>query len=304
MRHSTRIFLCAVALISVLALTIGGCGGSNDGVLPTGTARIIMVDAPPSALQELHVTLMGFHLFRHSAPETIILDADDLPGRLDLLDLADNPLVFEGVSIPSGNYTHARLPIDPSATGNTLRTADGVEHPWTLAAHDAEGNINVIEIFHVDPGENFALLVDFCAAASVYQSPTGAWTLRPIVFVQKLEDPDTTVADLASMQGTVLDRGGQPLQVARDQVLGLIIEIDHRENRRVTLTEIDPATGEFMIPNIPAGRYRASVRPVDARWETTGSPLPLQTREGVHDYVVIRVARGEARHSIALTVNQ
>lgn len=305
MRHNTGICLCAIAVVFVLALTIGGCGGSDDAILPTGTARIIMVDAPPSALQELHVTLTGLHLFRHSGPETIILDENDLPGRIDVLDLADNPLVFEDVSIPSGNYTHARLLIDPDAPGNVLRTADGVEHPWVLDPHGAYNSMTLIGWeFRVEPGENIALLVDFCAAASVYQSPAGAWTLRPIVFFWKLHDPDTTVADLASLQGTVLDRDGRPLQVARNQVLGLIIEMDHRENRRVTVTEIDPATGEFEIPHLPNGRYRVSVRPVDARWETTGPPLPLQTRDGVRDYVVLRIARGEVRQNIMLTMDQ
>lgn len=301
MRHSTCICLCALMLTVLIALSISGCSSSSeDAVRPAGTARVIVVDAPPSALQSLHVQFEALHLFSHSASETTILDASDLPGHIDLLDLAENPIVFEGVRVPSGTYTHARMPVVADSPGNVLRTADGIERPWRLTPRDADGNIEVIKFFNVEAGENLTLLVDICAAASVYRPAQGGWNLRPIIFVQKLDDPTVTVADLARVEGTVLDRAGNPIgPLAADAVVGVIVERD-TDLRRVTVTEADPATGEFTIPNLPPGRYRFSARIADQRWDATGPKLPLQGVEA--DHVVLRMTSGQQRQ-LDLTID-
>ena len=303
MRHAIAIWLCYMMMLALIALMIGGCGGTQDAVRPTANARIIIAGAPPSALQALNVDLQELQLFSHSAPATVILDEADLPDHINLLDLADDPIVMENVRVPTENYTAVRLLINETSPQNTLRTADGEEHRWTMDKRDADGNMRVIKQFQVVPDEQIVLLIDFRAEASVHRSITGEWILRPLVFVHKLNDPTTTVPDLASLRGTVLDRSGQPLQATQGQVVGVIVEREGGDRRVVTVTEADPETGEYRVPYIQRGRYLVSVRMADQRWEVTGPPLPLDTAAGPQDVQVVNLAEGQSR-VINLTADQ
>jgi hypothetical protein len=72
-----------------------------------------------------------------------------------------------------------------------------------------------------------------------------------------------------TVKGTVV-RGGQPLPVSKTGVLQVTLRPDLGEGEQYTpkVAECDRATGQFVIPDVPPGKYKVGVEQFDPNPQT------------------------------------
>jgi len=286
-RPGTMVVWALVGVIMSAAL-LGGCGGSGDETkVPTATARIVLVDAPARQIRELHVRISAIELVNRANAAVKLLGTDDLPPDIELVGLRNSPLELGRVEVPEGFYTEARVLLSVEPNAHRLRTQDGRVHSVALTSDDPEGEVRVVRRFRVTAGEDFTLLLDFAAAASVFQpAPGGPWLIRPTVFVHALDDP---MPRLGSAQGSVLDRAGEPIRPEPGTAVGVYIWRGNLEGTLVSVSEVSGDDGGFSLPALVPGDYTLTVRRSNRRWEPVGDPLPL-------------LVNGEAANSISFRV--
>lgn len=265
MKRIGMVLAAIIVLFGVGLMT--GCDGDGDAnPVPTAPVRIMLVDAPYDAVQELHVGLESVQLARRSHPRITLLHEAELPDDVDVIATGQNPLILGTVEVPVGEYTFAELQVDADAA-NRVRLADGSEHPLTYEAPTGEGS-NLVLPFDVVAGEQKTLLFDFSAAASVREE-NGNWILRPQIFSQYIESD----VQFGSMRGVVREVDGQRVEAPE----GLILGVEMRTQgglRPIARTQVSPDDGVFVLPKIAPDNYTIEVKLFTATWEdVVGDPL-------------------------------
>lgn len=275
----------AVALFAV-ALVLIGCGGDDggDSARGTGTARVVLTDAPMSDVREVHVHITRVEAISQGGAQTLVTDAD-IPDDIELIGLAANPLLLGQPLIPAGDYTQIRMILDAGAGENWIIDGDGVRHDLTVPSGPQTGAKLVTGAFSVANGETITILLDFNAAASVHEAgQSGQWIMRPTIFASVV---DTTELDFGTVQGTVLGEDGLPLPVEEGEILGVFVETPFDP---VAVAQVDPEDGSFEIPAILVGRYSVRVRYADPDdWEPITGPLDLLVDGDIQEQIVINL---------------
>lgn len=278
MARGTRVSIAAVGMLAILMLC--GCGGGDNGPDPTPTARvqIMLVDAPASRIEELHVKLDSVQVARRSMGTITLLRADQLPAETDLIAAGRNPVLLGTVDIPAGTYTFARLGIDGTSPVNRVRLSDGSVHSFVGFDQRPQLGAHLNGSFRVVAGQDMTLLFDVAAAASVRETPAG-WVLAPQVFSQYIERG----VQFGGLEGVISTSDGSPLEPRDGQVLGVFLR-SQGTGEMISVAEVCCETGEYVMPKLVPGVYRLRVQYADTEWLPVGEPLL--------DGGIVRVAAG------------
>ncbi len=289
MGNMTRICLLWLAAgVLVVVGVLGGCGGSDGGVTPTGTLRVALTDAPDDQIAELHVHITSIQLSNRAEAAIVLLSDRDIPDDIDLVGLEDNPLMLGDVNVRVGRYSEIRVLLADEPGSHWLRLADGTVHPVALREGDVEGGTRLVEPFELPAGQAMTLLIDFMAAPSVYPRTQGdEWEMQPMIFAQGVDGANPNYARIT---GTVRDRGGQALEAPPGQIVGVFIQ--NQIGELVAVADVTGTPGPFTVPRVVPGRYALKVRYTTALWEPQSDPLPLVVGAQVQNFVQVRTQPG------------
>ncbi len=274
----------SVGVLVVFAFVLMGCSGDGDGDLEgTGTARVVLTDAPMSDVQEVHVHITRVEVVSSGEGVRTLLTDADIPDDIELIALAQDPLLLGQPLIPAGQYTQVRLILDAAPGANYIIDGDGVRHDLTVPSGSQTGAKLVTGEFTINEGEVVTILLDFHAAASVHQAgASGQSIMRPTIFASVLSGSDLS---FGTVRGTVLDEAGDPLPVPTDEVLGVFLDTTFGS---VAVAEVDPEDGSFEVPAVLAGEYDLRVRYADPDdWEPISSPLDMLVGGDIQQFITI-----------------
>jgi len=282
--RSPAVVLLALAVVSV-GLVLGGCGGGDDDVSGTGTARVVLTDAPMSNVDEVHVKITRIEVVGQAGAQVLLNDRD-IPDDVELIALGANPLLLGQRELPAVQYTQIRMILDNTPGANYIIDSEGERHDLTIPSGAQSGVKLVTGAFEVVDGQIITILLDFNAAASVHQAgQSGQWIMRPTVFANVVRGADL---DLGTIRGTVLDEAGAPIVAPDGRVLGVFIETPFGT---VGVAEVDPVDGSFELPAVIAGPYNLRVRYADPlTWQPIGDPLDLVVNSTIQQLLAITLA--------------
>jgi predicted small lipoprotein YifL len=279
-----------IASSAVTVASLAACGGGGPPASPPpqaatqGTVAVAaMTDAPSCGLDAVYVSIGKIRFHQDANAESAANGWTDLSfspaKRVNLLNPAS---VLSGVTsslgevaLPVGVYTQLRVVLDGNAAGtaNAVK-ANGAatETPLETAAVLASDGIKLSIDLRVETGGKTDLVVDFDACAST-QRRGAAYVLKPLA--------RAVPATLNGIAGYV-DKAA----------LGSGVVITAQQGGAIFTTTVpNPATGEFVLPRLAAGRYDVVVQatgratavigavPVDpastVAVSTVAAPIPL-----------------------------
>ncbi len=247
MNHRISCVLFATALGALM--TLGGVTGCSDSTNPGqpqyGTLRMNLVDAPADLQGVESLVVIFSRVIVHRSAEAdsahegwFTILADTLPEderTFDLLQLVNGVFATLGeVELEAGHYTQVRIMLE-----RAVLTVDGVVQSLFIPSGDETG-IKLVGGFSVAPDVVTDLTVDFDVARSLIEAPPGSgnYILRPTIrLVQS--------ALAGAIAGTVTPLGIGAVISALDPVSG----------ETVATTLVDPTTGGYLLPALPAGTY-------------------------------------------------
>jgi len=261
---------CALAAAAVL----GGCGGgSGEGVIPTGTVRLVLTDVPAADLAEMHVRISRIEISNRAEATRVLLEDEDIPDDIDLLAIGDTPMLLGSLDLREGRYSEVRVLLSDRAGANWVRETNGTVHTLTPPLRDPEGGTRLVDAFHLQAGTTVTLLMDFNAAASVYpRLPGEPWAVRPMIFAQGLPGADPPLGGIA---GVVTERDGDPLEAPAGRILAVFVQ--NAAYKLVSVAEVSLTDGSFAVPQIVPGNQILTVRYTTPDWDEnlTSDPLPI-----------------------------
>lgn len=180
MSRRTRLSLIATILsLAVLGVWIVACDGSDSPTgLKQGTLRVEMKDQP-AELAEVNVYIAGLTVKRVDNP--VVQIATDI-GRVDLLTIVDTPTLLATAAVTPGQYEFIMIDLDESQSG-VLEVGAVEEEPLQIPSEE----IKVLAGFEVREDGTTTLTLDFDAAASLMELPTGEWLMTPVIIMENVD---------------------------------------------------------------------------------------------------------------------
>jgi len=183
MRPSLRTFsLLALPALTTLALTVA-CGGSGGSSTPapvaTGSAAIILTDAPSDQWSAVEVVVTKITLLNKADHAREVVAFEGATARINLVDLDSVGELLATAQLPVGTYDALRVTIDPGSV--SLVKADGTTVP---AGQVHVNGANVLVHLETDlvvtaAGSN-AVQIDFDLGHPLFlvQLPNGDWVMN------------------------------------------------------------------------------------------------------------------------------
>ncbi len=294
-------------IVASLALVLAGCsggggsatglpdGGSDGTVDTSGTVRVLLSDAPTDALSEVWVNILRVELVPADEGPVVALESGELPGRFELLGLADNPLELGVVEAPAGAYDQVRLVL--AATGHTVVTGETEYELRVPSGAETGVKVNFPNgTFEVAEGQT-TLLLDFLAGPSVHAAgQSGQWIMRPVI---NGSTPDRDEPEFGSIDGTVLYEDGSVPQPLDGRPPAVFVHGEHALN----LGEIDTESGDFDIPSLLAGEYELEVGWLGDQGRRHDGELLIVTDDEASEEIEVRV-EADTPLTLDLTVRE
>ncbi len=292
------------ALLSLVALLVGGCAGLNDGAAGTNRVTVLLTgSAAPSVSvaaqpegptpDALHVTFGRVDLV--PAEETgggVITVYDGDPVTYDVLSLTDGTTAELGqaVDVPPGTYDQVRFIVERA----TLSFCDDVD-PDSCEVFDVfvpSGaqtgiKVNVQPPLILADGANQTLIVDFDVERAIVETPPGSgnYLLKPTAL--------RVISEAGAFEGRVQDVEQIGLEGVSVEVYPAgLTEAERNEGNLVVATSSD-GDGYFAFIALLAGPYdlsfsldgyqSASVEDVEVVVGETTSPGPVTLEQTVTD---------------------
>jgi len=251
--------------ISLLALSITGCGGSSSQA--PGSVRVALTDAPACGFDAVNVTVRKLRIHQSSSATENGSGWTDItltPARkINLLDLNNGITEDLGeVPLAAGHYTQLRLVLDKNSSNNanTVVPTGGVE--TTLDTPSAvQSGIKLIHEFDVAPEQRTDLALDFDACKSIVKRGNGTYGLKPVIKVIPYV--------LNGIDGFI-----------DTTLLGSNIKVTAQQNGEVVRSTAPKATGEFFLTRLPAGSYDVVVT-ADGHATTIIADVPVANSTSV-----------------------
>ncbi len=160
-----------LAPVLVLAAILASCGGGDSGTTPTGTAQVLLTDAPNGELDNVLVTVKAiwFHTSDAAGPD----DSGWLrfplatPRTVDLARLTDGTTfpVFDAITLPVGHYRQILVFLAPTEDNayhspyNNEVIDNGSAYP--LRVPGAAHGLRLAGSFRIVEGGTLRLAIDF-----------------------------------------------------------------------------------------------------------------------------------------------
>jgi hypothetical protein len=239
------------ALLSLVALLVGGCAGLNDDAAGTNQVTVLLTDAPAADATHLLVTFSRVDLV--PAEETgggIVTVYDGEPLTYDILTLTNGTTeeLGQAVDVPDGTYDQVRFIID----GATLWFCDDAVEPtcedfdvFVPSGAQTGLKVNVQPPLILGGGANQTLVVDFDVERAIVETPPGSgnYLLKPTSL--------RVVSEAGAIAGSVVDGDGGALGDVRVEVY----PVGSTEVDDLVVATTSEADGSFAFIALLPGAY-------------------------------------------------
>lgn len=183
MRPSLKTFsLLALPALTTLALTVA-CGGSGGSSTPapvaTGSASIILTDAPSDQWSAVEVVVTKITLLNKADHTREVVAFEGATAKINLVDLDSVGELLATAQLPVGTYDALRVTIDPASVN--LVKADGTTVPASSVHVNGAGVLVRLEtdLVVTATGSN-AVQIDFDLGHPLFlvQLPNGDWVMN------------------------------------------------------------------------------------------------------------------------------
>lgn len=235
MRSSLRtLSLLAVPSLTALALTLA-CGGTSSGSssstapVPTGTAAIILTDAPSDQWSAIEVVVTKVTLLNKTDHTKEVVAFQGTTAKINLVDLDSVGELLATAQIPVGTYDALRITIDPASVN--LVKADGTAVP-SSQVHVPVPVVTVAlsaDLVVTTSGSN-AVQLDFDLGHPLFlvQLPNGDWVMNLQVRHRPNEGGMMAMTRmmLRHRRGTIASVGATSFVLRTDSGNDLTIHVD------------------------------------------------------------------------------
>ena len=275
--------------LSALALCLA-CGGSSSSPAtptstPTGTAAIILTDAPSDQWSAIEVVVTQVAFLNKADHNKEVVAFEGATTKLNLVDLDSVGELLATAKIPVGSYDALRITIDPTSVN--LVKADGTAVPSSqVRVNGASVVVKLSSDLVVTENGNNAVQLDFDLAHPLFlvQLPNGDWVMNLQVKHRPNANGMLGMAQLAfrHRKGTLASVGATSFVLHTDSGNDLTVKVD----TGAWFFDADTKTvGSF------AGLVAGKNALVSLRMQSDGSlyavrvwygvnPLPVWTPEG------------------------
>jgi hypothetical protein len=263
---SSRVVPVLACIAIGAAALLAGCGGGGSSP-STGTANVMLADAPSCGYDHVYVTVDHVEISSDGNRWTTIPVGSGL-GRIDLLSLNGGTLISLGVApLSAGTYQQVRLVL--VANGNAAPWANAVVLSGTAAEipldtpSGQQSGYKIIGPFTVAAGATADLVLDFNACKSiVVAGASGQYLLKPVV---------TAIAESVAGKVSGTTVASSHVYAEQQSSTGPVV---------VTGAVADPTTGAFTLsPILESG----TGGPVDV---VIVPPPPASGTAGYATYIV------------------
>lgn len=183
MRPSLKaLSLLAAPALTTLALTVacgGGSGSSTPAPVATGSASIILTDAPSDQWSAVEVVVTKVTLLNKADHTKEVVAFEGATAKINLVDLDSVGELLATAQLPVGTYDALRVTIDPASVN--LVKADGTAVPASQV-HVNGSNVLVkldTDLVVTTSGSN-AVQIDFDLGHPLFlvQLPNGDWVMN------------------------------------------------------------------------------------------------------------------------------
>ncbi|MFP4250638.1 MAG: DUF4382 domain-containing protein [Armatimonadota bacterium] len=309
MLRKTSFIVLTLAAIAIIFAGCGGGGGDAPGipddgsggdggndVATTADVRVLLTDAPVADLSEVWVNILRIELVPADEGPIVVLDSGELPAMFELLSLAADPVELGIIEAPVGVYEQVRLVL--AEDGHFLVDSDGVEHGLRVPSGAQTGvKVNFPDSgFEVSEGQT-TLLLDFLAGPSVHQAgQSGQWIMRPVIHGSSF---GADLPEFGGIEGTVAYEDGSIPQALDGNPPAVFLDGNDAES----MAEIDPETGAFAIPSLPAGECELEVGWLNEEGEMADAELLIIVDANAREEIDVIVEADDTR-IVDLTVRE
>ncbi|WP_306591237.1 DUF4382 domain-containing protein [Geothrix sp. 21YS21S-4] len=283
--------------LSALALVLacGGGGGSSAPTVPaSGSAAIILTDAPSEQWSAVEVVVTQVALLNKADHTKEVVAFQGATAKLNLVDLDSVGELLASASLPIGTYDAVRITIDPASVN--LVKADGTAVPAAqVHVQGASAVVSLSSDLVVTASGSNAVQLDFDLAHPLFlvQLPDGSWVLTLQV---KHRPNDGGIAGVAQLvfrhrRGTVASVGASSFVLHTDSGNDLTVNADAG-----SLFFNADAKAAGSLAGLSAGKsalVSLRMQPDGSLWAVrvwySAAALPAWTPEG-HVYGVDRAA--------------
>ena len=257
----SKLALLIIAILSIPFILFGcsgggsGGGGGGDTAAGTGTAAVLIKDAPTEEYDSIVLCISKATL----EPGSISLFESDDCVEVDLLDHQEKPFLLTVKDIPAGTYNQIKLKVDDITTKGGVCDEEFIKIPSGYVKINPQGPIRIRS------GDKIAINIDIQAKRSINLHPagkSGKCIFRPVIFAEitnlgqippKEKCPrilEGTVVAIRKVEGEVK---GFRLRLAHDPECTLFIRVDEK-------TIIFDEYGDFSTPDALEVGQKVKVR--------------------------------------------
>ena len=232
MRTPTPRAFLALSALTTLAVGLacsGGSKGSTGPSVPTGSAAIILTDAPSDQWSAIQVVVTKVTLLNKADHTREVVAFEGATAKINLVDLDSVGELLATAQLPVGTYDALRITIDPASV--TLVDKDGNTIP-SAQVRVAGSSVQVAldTDLVVTPAGSNAVQVDFDLNHPLFlvQLPDGSWVLTLQVRHRPNEGGMMAMARLMLRHrlGTIASVGASSFVLHTDSGNDLTVKVD------------------------------------------------------------------------------
>jgi hypothetical protein len=218
------------------------------------STRVFLTGQPLAGVQSLCVSFDSIQVKTPSGAWQTLLTGREihaLVGQpIDVLQLVNRRIqIGTGFLPPDPSYQEMRMVMNPEPGANYLVQMDGTR--VDLSFDQPEHAVRTFPFFiGAGPGMGLSVGLDFRSALSFAQRADGSWAYKPDVDASVLFDEDLQ-KPIGALVGTVAPAMAGDIWLMNEDDGGNITNF---------FGSIDPATGNFRVGQVPAGRYVLNIK--------------------------------------------
>lgn len=223
--------LTALALLTACGGSSSTSASSGTSTTPTGTASIILTDAPSDQWSAVDVVVTKITLVNKADHTKEVVAFQGSTAKINLVDLDSVGELLATAQIPEGTYDAVRVSIDPSSV--TLVKSDGTVIPSSQVKVVGGTNVWVplSSDLVVTQGSSNALQLDFDLSHPLFlvQLPDGSWVMNLQIHHKPNANGMMGMAQMMfrARKGTVASVGTSSFVLHTDSGNDLTVNVDN-----------------------------------------------------------------------------